>query len=124
MKKMLMLAMCLMAAMVLLTGCGGNELAGTWKLVDAQGIGMGGYEGEMIQMASSFGGTVALTFTDKEMTMSVEMFGVSESQTDGYAVKGNTIALDSGNEMAFEIREDTLTLSQDGSSLTLTRMKR
>ena len=123
MKKMMILAVCLMAMLVLLTGCGSNQLAGTWKLVDAEGTGMGGYEAEMIQMATAFGGTVKLSFTDKEMTMSVEMFGASESQTDRYTTKGNTITLASGNTMAFEVKGDTLTLSQDGSSLILNRVK-
>ena len=124
MKKMQIFVVCLLLLLVLLTGCSGNKLSGTWKLVEAQGMGMDGFETEMIEMVTAFGGTVKLTFTDKNMTLRAEMFGSAESQTQAFKVKGNTLTMDNGNVMNFEIKGDMLTLSQNESNLVWTKLSK
>lgn len=123
MKKNLILAALLVVLLVTLTGCGGNPLVGTWKLVDAEGTGIGGFETEAIEMVTAFGGSIEMIFTDKEMTLSAEMFGAAENQTTSYTVKGNMITIDAGI-INYKIEKDTLTLYEGESSLVLTRVKK
>ena len=125
MKKMMVFTACLLMLLIVLTGCcSNNKLSGTWKLVEAQGMSMDGFETEMIEMVTAFGGNVKLTFTDKNMTLRAEMFGSAESQTQAFKVKGNTLTMDNGNVMNFEIKGDMLTLSQNESNLVWTKLSK
>ena len=123
MKKTLTLAVCMVMMLVLLTGCSGNTLAGTWKLTDAQGVGLQGLETEMLEMAEAFGGSVIMKFDGKTMTLTAEIFGMAQSQSDAYQIKGSTITLNSGSTLTFELQGDTLKLTDGQSSITLTKIK-
>ena len=124
-KRTMMLAVCMMLMLVLLTGCAESNLSGTWKLTDAQGVGeLSGMDaGMLLEMAEAFGGSVLMKFEGKTMTLSAEIFGMEQSQSDAYRTNGSTITLGSGNSLNFNIQGDTLTLTDGTSSLVLTKMK-
>lgn len=124
-KRTMMLAVCMMLMLVLLTGCAESNLSGTWKLTDAHGVGeMSGMDaGMLLDMAEAFGGSVLMKFEGKTMTLSAEIFGMEQSQSDTYRTSGNTITLGSGNSLTFDIQGDTLTLTDGNSGLVMTRLK-
>ena len=120
-QSLLALALCLAALMPLLTACSSNPLLGTWKLVNAEGSDMNGFEAGAIEMVSVLGGSVNMIFTKDEITLRAEMFGVVEDQSMPYTVQGNTIRSGS-NVMSYQIKNDILTLSQGDSRLMLQRV--
>ena len=83
---------------------------------------MGVLGSEMIEMAEAFGGSITMQFTDKIMTLSADIFGMTQSQSASCQIHGNTLTIDSGNTFTYEIQGDTLTLMNTESRLVLTRM--
>jgi len=121
-KKMMLVLTIVVLILAALTCFAENDLKGTWKLIEAQGSGVEGLDTAMIEMVEAFGGSVKMTFTDKEMTLRAEMFGEANSQTESYKAKGNKIEIGNRNVISYEVKDNMLTLSDGSSSMVFKKL--
>jgi hypothetical protein len=101
-----------------------EALVGTWKSVSYTST----ENGEEYYAASDAKNYILITFTEATVTIKTYINGeedVEERETSTYTVKGNKIIDDDGEEMTFEIKGDTLTLtSLDNGEKNIIVLKR
>ena len=102
-----------------LVGCGGGgDIVGTWEMYlpeeDAAMLAMLGMEMSLTKEFNRNG----------NVTVSMDMFGISESETGTWETSGNilTISVDGdSDDFTFSISGNTLTLENDGDSVDFVR---
>lgn len=122
MKKMISLISLLMVLVLVLTACGGGggSIEGTWKLTGGSGEGLGNDFTQALQMITSMGGSLTMTFKNGKVTLDMSILGQSQQEESTYKVNGNKLEIE-GSSVEFTIKGNTLTMSADGTSMTFER---
>ena len=95
-------------------------LEGVWRLVDAQGEGVGDDFLQGMELIQTLGGSVLLTLDGSQLTLTISIFGTEETESVAYSVVGSEIYV-GGNPTSFIVDGDTLTLSEGSASLIFAR---
>ncbi len=120
MKKTVSIVSLLLAMVLLLTACGGGgqNIEGTWELVDAsEATGMK----EPLQQAKEAGGSFIFTFKGGKMTMKMEAAGQTQENELDYEVKDGKLVTSDGTSLNIKFDGNKVTLSEGENSITLQR---
>lgn len=121
MKKKLCLISVLMVLVLALTACGGGgggggTIEGKWKVTDVSGT---GDDDATVKMALALS-NITMEFNNGVCTTTASVMGQSNVETSSYSVDGNKLIMN-GTTGEFKINGNTLTIIQDGVTMTLTR---
>ena len=119
--KKLSLVSLLLVLVLLLTACGGSAIEGTWKLKNVTVGGSGDLFAQSLAAVSAEGGSLTLSFRGGTMTMAIDAQGKADSNSTGYKINGDKLELE-GTTLSFTVSGDTLTLTNDVTEMTFTRI--
>ena len=123
--KKLVAVLLLVVMVVSLAACSSSSIVGKWKMDIKSVLTMSGMsEAEYEQMKPLIGDMSAtMEFTeDGKVYLVVTAMGQSETEEQTYSVDGDKLTM-GGSTGTYKIDGDKLTLTQDGMSLTMTRVK-
>lgn len=127
MKKRIGLVGLLLVMVLVLASCAGKlsaaSLAGDWELVDvtagekAEGL------GSILKTAKESGATVGMSFKDNTMNLLIDLAGqAANTDAFNFEIKDGKLVAD-GVAMDIKLDGDKLTLSKDGTNISLKKKK-
>ena len=123
--KKLVAVLLLVVMVVSLAACSSSSIVGKWKMDIKSVLTMSGMsEAEYEQMKPLIGDMSAtMEFTeDGKVYLVVTAMGQSQTEEQTYSVDGDKLTM-GGDTGTYKIDGDKLTITQDGMSLTMTRVK-
>lgn len=123
--KKLVAVLLLVVMVVSLAACSSSSIVGKWKMDIKSVLKMSGMsEADYEQMKSLIGDMSAtMEFTeDGKVYLVVTAMGQSETEEQTYSVDGDKLTM-GGSTGTYKLDGDKLTITQDGMSLTMTRVK-
>ena len=123
--KKLVAVLLLVVMVVSLAACSSSSIVGKWKMDIKSVLKMSGMsEADYEQMKPLIGDMSAtMEFTeDGKVYLVVTAMGQSETKEQTYSVDGDKLTMD-GSTATYKIDGDKLTITENGMSLTMTRVK-
>lgn len=123
--KKLVAVLLLVVMVVSLAACSSSSIVGKWKMDIKSVLTMSGMsEADYEQMKPLIGDMSAtMEFTeDGKVYLVVTAMGQSETKEQTYSVDGDKLTMD-GSTATYKIDGDKLTITENGMSLTMTRVK-
>ena len=128
MKKRIGVIGLLLAIVLVLTSCASQlsaaSLAGDWELVDVTAGENPEGLGAILKTAKDSGATVGMTFKDNTMSLNADLAGQAlNTDVITFEIKDGTFVAD---DVAMDIKldGDKLTLSKDGTNISLQKKKK
>ena len=120
MKKLALLAVCLLLGMLVLTACTAGDPTGTWVMTGAKNDQTGEMEAAL-RIYNAAGVDIVAQITDSRVEISI---GAEEFLNFNYRLSGNKL-VDTADDsiVRFRVEGDTLTLIFDDCDMIFTRAK-